>query len=179
MIFRASAGIRGKLWDLDTGKVIPRVVWFDDATGTFEAYRVDGNGDIRCDPEDGAPLVWLGRGNLKFIQEPTATLVSTPRLPEGCWEQGQKVVTRVKHERLSVPLLDADCEHYACLLPAEYSVGDEIPMPPVFSKGKWWGRGRMVNVRYYCAKHYEPPRIVDARGEVVSVCEEAGGVRPQ
>lgn len=177
MIFRATDGIRGKLWDLDTGRVIPKVIWFDDATGTFEAYRVDGNGDIRHDPADGAPLVWLGRGNLKFVQEDKPLALNKPGLPEGCVRQWQQV--KVRRERLETYLLDADCDHYACLLPAEYSVSDEVPLPPVFARGKWWARGKTVNVRYYCARHYEPPRVLDARGEVVSTWEEAGGVRPQ
>lgn len=178
MIFRAKDGVRGKLIDLDTGKEIPKVIWFNDADGTFEAFRVDQSGEVARAP-DGAPLVWWGRGNLKFVQLLAARAVQAGALQSPKQKILPPARKRQKHEHLRLPLLDADCQHYACLRPAEYAVSDEVELPPLLARGKRWARAKTVAVRYYCAFHYVPPRVLDDKGEVVSVWEEAGGVRPQ
>ena len=179
MIFRATDGIRGKLIDLDTGKVIPKVVWFDDSNGTFEAYRVDEQGEVRRDHE-GEALVWWGRGNLKFVQEASQGVLLKPkRLVKDRTGGTRPKKVKQRHEKLKFRLFDVDCGHCACLRPAEYAVSDEEDLPPSISNGRRWARAKTVKVRYFCAFHYEPPRILDAKGEVMSEWEEAGGVRPQ
>ncbi len=179
MIFKAADGIRGKLLDLDTGEVIPKVVWFNDQDGTFEAFKVDQRGEV-LRGHDGGAVVWWGKGNLRFVQDAQPGKVLAPRKPKSFpSEKAPRQKVRQKHRRLSVKLFNADCEHYACLRPAEYAVSDEMDLPPLVAGGRRWARAKTLKVHYFCAFHYQPPRILDGRGEVMSEWEEAGGVRPQ
>jgi hypothetical protein len=94
-------------------------------------------------------------------------------------ERGQR--NRLLVERLLNPLLDRKCCN--CSRLATYAVADEVAVSP--QVGLWGGRkalfsrGYTAGRRWYCEFCYRPPRILDARGEVVEELEEAGGVRPQ
>jgi hypothetical protein len=165
-------GVKGRLLDLDTGKVIPHVIWFNDRDGTFEAHRVDDRGRPARDPKTGDWLIWWGQGRLRFI---LARDVVTPPKP--------KPPVVVARARLEAALWHEECDRAGCGRRAEWQVSDEVDLPPVqrLVRGRLvqFARGKTVRTRHYCSKHYEPPRLLDARGEVMETFEDAGGVRPQ
>ena len=91
---------------------------------------------------------------------------------------------RVK--KISDPLARYPCQHKGCSSWAEYQVSDEVPATPAVTKPvtvkgfktSLWDRAAVVGRRFYCSFHFQPPRILDAKGEIVKELEEAGGVRP-
>jgi hypothetical protein len=142
-------GLRGKLWDLETGQEILRPIWFDEAEGFCSCYQTNPFGRIVRD-RMGDKLTWLLQG--KFRWEPEVTSI---------------VRRAVGHK----------CQ--LCTDEAEWSVGDEMVLPPVFDGGVLFSRGKMTGQRHYCSRHYQAPRIVDGKGEIMKVWDDAGGVRPQ
>lgn len=151
--------IRGKLWDLDTGEEILRPIWFDVEAGLFEAFQVTPMGRIRRNPR-GDRLTMLCKGRIRF--EPNVCRlkgVQSGRAVQKCYEIGRK------------------CE--TCTRDATWQVADETPLSPVRKRGKLMGRGRLTGLRFYCDFHYQGPRIVDAKGEVMQTVEDGYGVRPQ
>jgi hypothetical protein len=168
MLLRAEDGIRGTLVDLDTNQIIPKPIWFNTATGGFSAYRVDRETGEILKNANGDFLTYTGVGRLKFIPRPPRP---TPSIPD----PDPPITRRV--EPVRIPLLSHKC--CKCSRLADWSVSDEMPLPPQLKNGRLYDRGRTVKIRWYCAWHYEAPRIVDAKGEIMKVESEAGGVRPQ
>ena len=94
-------------------------------------------------------------------------------------------------ERVVNPLGARPCAHKGCIRPAAFGVGDDVAVSPavgpaqgLFGAGPGVGkvlyeRGATVGRRWYCHFHFRPPRVLDARGEVVEVIDESHGVRPQ
>jgi hypothetical protein len=94
----------------------------------------------------------------------------------------------MRAERITNPLERRRCSAYACGREANWSVSDEVEVTPepgsIFLGGSnrrtrvLFDRGMTVGRRYYCSFHYQSPRILDARGEVIETLNEAHGVRP-
>ncbi len=85
-------------------------------------------------------------------------------------ERGKKIVV----ERITTPLLNRKCARCSAL--ACWSVSDEMEVTPAVGRNpyKRWGkgkvlfdRGKTVGIRFYCSKHYQPPRLLDAKGEII------------
>ncbi len=142
-------GLHGVLWDLETGQEIMLPIWFDEAEGLCKCYQTNPMGRVVTD-RSGAKLTWLLKGKFKWLPD------RIEMIPRG---NGHK------------------CQE--CTSEAEWSVGDEEFLDPELQGGILFSRGRLVRRRHYCSKHYKAPQIVDAKGEVMSTWDDAGGVRPQ
>lgn len=173
MIISARDGIRGILLDLDEDRPIPKVIWADTELGLFCAYQTDKGGNILKD-DRGNYLWYKAKARLRFI--PTANL-SVPSNDPPALAPPLKRRDRSQARRIVIPLFDQKCSE--CSRVAEWSVSDEISLPPVKANGQWFSRGKTVDVRFYCSWCYKPPRLVDSKGEIIKEFEEAGGVRPQ
>ncbi len=195
---------KGKLWDLDTGRRIPKPLWFDTdpqlpnvppGHWTFEAYQVfrDAQGKERVKQDgQGDYLTWFGSGRLAFIPadpKPTPSWAGPdePLRFEGRAKERLEAVERGdqppgpngkarKVSLLPAILLDCPCEG-KCGRLATHQVADEVEQNPQLWRGKLWSRGRMVDVHYFCAWCYKPPRVLDHKGEEVREYEDA--YRPQ
>lgn len=66
MLLDAKAGVRGRVYDLDTELRVPRVIKLVLETGYLEAYRCDAVGNILRDPADNRPLTYAARGRFDF-----------------------------------------------------------------------------------------------------------------
>jgi hypothetical protein len=202
----ATQGLRGTVIDLDTNRAVPKPIWVDQEAGELEAYQVDAGGNIRADV-NGDYLTQRLKGRFKFVprQEPSAAkrvVMGAPTCAR-CHSQltlpgndlcfrchaDDKGIKRQRVDRLTGPLFDRPCEKCRRRW-AEYEVSDEAAATPLLY-GKvtgglarigskiLWGRAATVARHWYCAFCYQPPRLVDARGEVIEEFAEAGGVRPQ
>jgi hypothetical protein len=210
----AERGARGIVVDLDTGRVVPRVIRFENDAKT--TLQPDGNllvegvmQAVWCDNlgkpvfDDGRARVYRARGRFKFIvarnadQAPTVLLGSpnctkcgSPLTLAGddlcprckATDRGQR--NRFSVKELQSPLLDMPCEFKGCREWAEVMVSDEVIVSPsevhrrldphrTHSRRKslYYERGMTVARHHYCRRHYQPPRILDAKGEVVQVLE--------
>ncbi len=192
MILRASSGLRGIWVDMDTGKPIPKMLWGDPETGEFSALVVDGNGDtIRL--QDGSEKFYIAKGRIKFVPRANARPLSLQ--PVRCLVTGNPIGTenrqcsclvckktpaiKQRFKQLQLPLFSDRCEEKGCQRFATWMVSDEIALPPFVKGHRKFERGKIVGRRYYCDRHFQPPRLLDAKGEVIQEFEEAGGVRPQ
>lgn len=197
MILHAQSGFRGQIIDLDTGRPVRKVIWFDTERCELEAYQIDAAGNIIRDV-NGEYLTYRARGRFRFKPDSAKPLARTnveigaPRclrcgnpltLPGSdlcafcnAKDKGYK---GFKVERMTTPFLDCPCQSKGCGMLAEWSVSDEVVATPEVSGRRFWDRGALVGRRFYCSKHYVAPRLLDQKGEVVEVFEEAGGVRPQ
>jgi hypothetical protein len=201
MLFHVEHGFRGRVWDLDLNKHVPKVISLDTERGELEAYQTDAAGQIKQDV-NGNYLTYRARGRFKFIPEngkparivmgaPACALCQSPLTIPGSdlcafCNAKDKGVKNFKVERLT-PLLNRPCEKCSNL--AEWSVSDEVTATPqlvistypgINRRGKvLFERATTVRQRFYCSRHYVAPRLLDARGEVIEVFKDAGGVRPQ
>ena len=57
------------LWDLDTDKIIRRVLWADDEKGEYCQFVVDENFEIIYNEETGEPLLEMKCGNIKLKEK--------------------------------------------------------------------------------------------------------------
>lgn len=168
--------VRGKLIDLNTNKPIARAIWFDTETGEYEAFRLDPHSPDGILRIDGVPQKYQNRTRLHFVP---AIKVEPVLKEEKPYQSKRKRKGAVP---IGVnPLLEDfyPCQHYGCTRTANWLVGDEIELNPILVNGTWWSRGQTVEIRAYCAFHYEPPKLLDHKGDVVKIFEDAGGVRPQ
>lgn len=197
MLLTAKSGVRGIWSDLSSGKVIRKVIWGDLASGEYEAFRIDGNGDI-CYDDEKRPIRYRGKARLHFtptininarITPPPAQDVPNPAFaPRNAANANVAQLNggrskRERANRVPVPLFDLPCQHYGCVRPAAWLVSDEVELPPevgsIRGRKYLFPRARTVAIRRYCAFHFEPPRLLDGKGKVIEVFEAAGGVRPQ
>ena len=103
-------GIRGLVFDLDTGQPIRWVRWADTETGEYEAFRSDPAAAKRL----GTPLarlVYRGRARLKFVPTHPAAKETAPG--SGRATTPQTTARPGKAERCLV-LSNRPCRHYGC-----------------------------------------------------------------
>lgn len=189
--------MRGTVWDLDTGRRVPKVVELDVERGYVRAFAVVVQNDARPDREVvrkdalGRPVWYEATGRFKFV--PADAVVIFPRTVLGapqcircgtpltlpgeelcprCWAADRGQRNRFLVERLTTPLLDVRCEK--CSRPASWSVADEVVVSPEQHNQRLWDRGMTVGRRYYCDLHYRPARMLDRKGEVVEEFNYAG-----
>ncbi len=171
IVLDAKSGVRGELRNLETGRIIPKVIRAlipDNPAeqGEFVAFVVGADGLIAH--ENGRALRYSGRCRMHFT--PTVNLSARPENPK----RAPRNLPRPRPQtarRMPVPLFDCHCEHYACTRLATWMVSDEVETAPVLLRGRKWSTGRTVGQRFYCSWHYQPARILDARGEVMESLE--------
>lgn len=197
MLLKATAGVRGTVYDLETGRRVPKVidlelergylkayfvVWQDDESPEKEIIRRDANGNYEW---------YEAHGRFRFVPLPVApaerpgllgafncALCGSPLVLTGddlcprcrAAERGQR--DRFLVERLSTPLFDCKC--LECSRTAVWAVADEVTVSPENGERYLYDRGMTVGRRYYCDSHYKPARLLDPRGEVIHDLRYAG-----
>lgn len=197
MLLSAKAGIRGTVYDLDTGRRVPKVIDLNTERGYLRAYFVVEQNDehpereeIRKDAE-GNYQWYEAHGRFRFVPAPVAPpkrpglsgapsclKCSSPLTLPGdelcprcrAVEKGQK--NKFLVEKLATPLLDRKCQD--CTRTAVWAVADEVEVSPELSNRNLYDRGMTVGRRYYCDFHYRPARLLDPGGEVIHDLRYAG-----
>lgn len=178
MIIHSKDRVRGTLIDLTSKKVIPKAIWFDDETGEYEAFRLDPSGKIAT--ENGVPLRYKGKSKLRFVPSSNTNQKFMEKVaPEKMQDTVNLGKRIVKREAILFPCAKMRCQHYGCDRIAAWSVSDEEHRPPIVINGRCYEQAATLRERYYCSWHYVPPKLYDAKGELIEVDNEAGGVRPQ
>ena len=230
MLLHVEQGAKGRVYDLDTSREVPKIISVDfsscapslvqgravmDGIGTVEAYRVGPDGkEVGEDSPDGWRwLTYRAKGRFRFVPleppRPVSKLVMgapscvkcgsalTLRGDDLCpacraAERGQR--HKMSAERVDDPFGLNKCE--ACSEVATWTVSDEVETTPLVTgvrvstvRGRRvlvavktagrkfaWDKAAVVDRRYYCDRHYQPPRLLDARGEVVEQLD--GEARP-
>lgn len=167
-------------WNLRDGKIK------EDATGNLLTYIAQGR--FKYVPRrqgtglPGTPARLLGAAACARCGNPLVLPGDDLCCPCRAKERGQ--TNRMVVEYLANPLLDRKCQWRSaggqtCGRLAVFSVGDEVPVSPQQTRkpltlpggrvlaNPLWERAATVGRHYYCAWHYSPPRILDARGEVM------------
>lgn len=190
MILDSKSGLRGRVFDLETGKRVPKVRYLNTDTGYLEAYRVNDREEIVHDAL-GKPQWYAATGRFVFREEcvperpsvklgaskcslcpSTLTLLGDDLCPAcKAKDRGQK--NPMKVTKLTTPLLDSHCH---CGRVAVWSVADEVTVTPQQHKGKLYSRGATVGRRFYCDRHYQPPLLLDSKGEIM---QELEAIRPE
>ncbi len=189
----------GVVTDLDEDRPVRKVIRVDADQGLVEAFKVDASGNILRYP-DGQPIRYMARG--RFRVDVTARPKPKKRSPlvgaaqcarcdskmtlpgdDLCaFCRGKQQGRAMRVEPVTDPLADRPCDN-GCGRPATWSVSDETAITPVlgdYGSGKvWYSRGSLVARYWWCSWCYRPPRILDAKGEVIEVIEDAGGCRPE
>lgn len=204
MILRACQGVRGRVFDLDTNEEVLYVIELDvDPTthfGTLEAYYSDKNGKKKV--VDGQIMTYRAKGRFKFVPTPAQ---KSPRIVMGALKcskcsseltlQGDDLCVRCRAKErnqknkmvakpITTPLFDCKCEK--CSRVATWAVSDEVDVTPQVSqrafRGKvgkvMYSRASTVGRRFYCAWCYQPPRLLDDKGEIIKDLNDEV-VRPQ
>lgn len=156
--------------DLDEGRIVPHVIWLDVDSNMLCAFEVKG-GRIQLDAQ-GRKRIYTAIGRFKY------TAAERKPLPKVAHLKPDAPVLR-RRERIRAPLLTVRCDAKGCSRVAAWSTIDEVAMPYERINGFNYTRALMVDRRFWCDFCYQPPRVLDAKGEVVSTDHEAGGVRPQ
>lgn len=197
MLLRATSGIRGTVYDLETGQRVPKVIDLNLERGYVKAYFVvHQNNDhpeleeIRKDA-NGNYEWYEAHGRFRFVPASVAppsrpglsgalscALCRSPLTLPGddlcprCRAKERSQRQRFLVEKLTTPLFDRKCEK--CSRVATWSVADEVEVTPEKSGKYLWERGMTVGRRYYCDSHYRPARLLDPRGEVIHDLRYAG-----
>lgn len=193
MLLKATDGLRGTVYDLDTGRRVPKVIELNLERGYLRAYSVVRQDDSHPEQEKirrnnrGEAEWYEATGKFRFV--PTQSLENgtpSPKVLLGApqcvqcrspltlpgddlcprcraTDRGQR--NRFLVEKLTTPLLDRKCE--ACTRLATWSVSDEVAVTPEQGGRALWERGMTVGRRFYCDRHYAPARLLDAKGEVI------------
>lgn len=203
MILRASDGLRGRWIDLDTGEEVRQVIWVDTDTGHHERYALGPDGrryrnpagdwvTLRCvgrlrffprdrrgrEPIEGAPQCARCRSPLTLPGDDLCAVCRAADRPHLQARTNGKDRNLLRVERLTTPFFELRCQHYGCSRLASWAVADEVQV--AYQRGRVGGRtafferGATVGRRFYCSHHYQPPRILDARGEVVEEVSNTG-----
>lgn len=198
MLLTAANGVRGTVYDLETGRRVPKVIELNEERGYLKAWFVVRQDDEHPEREEvrknaaGEHEWYEAHGRFRFVP---AELVAPKVRPDlsgasSCVlcksvltlpgddlcprcrakERGQR--NRFLVERIATPLFDQKCQE--CSKVATWSVADEVGVSPERHGRNLWDRGMVVGRRYYCDSHYRPARMLDAKGEVMGDCEYAG-----
>lgn len=197
MILKASDGIRGKVIDLDTNLEVRKVVWLDTDKGILEAEKVDATGRTFYGADGQPLTykargrfkfidIKLKRprnrfGALVCAKCPSTLTLQGEELCPTCKAKDRNQKHKMQVESIDSPLLEHRCEK--CSRYATISVSDEVEVSPVICKvritngaatsdvnGPYkvaYERGQTVDRRFYCQWCYEPPRLLDPRGEII------------
>lgn len=197
MLLKAASGVRGTVYDLETGRRIPKVIEMNEERGYLKAWFVVRQDDehperevVRKDAE-GNHEWYEAHGRFRFVpttvappSQPSLTgalrcsLCRSPLTLPGddlcprcrAKERGQR--NRFVVERITTPLFDRKC--LECSRVAVWSVADEVGVSPEQYNRNLWDRGMTVGRRFYCDRHYKPARLLDDKGEVVEDFAYAG-----
>lgn len=196
MRLHAEQGMRGRVVDLDTGLRVPKVIWLDLEKGELEAYRVDAQ-DRPVRTVNGDYETYTARGRFAFYPADAKEAAAQPSLQgiamgaprcercgspltlrgkelcPRCYATDRRIKPLLLAEPLTTPLLDRRCEYKGCSRLAEWIVGDEIPTTPAKEGRYLFDRAATVGRRYCCSFHYQPPRILDEKGEIVEELENS------
>lgn len=185
--------VKGEVWDLDEGRRVYKVLWVDVDAGLLEAYHTRPDGSV-----DFSKPTYFAKGRFKFVPITRAIVkddrgaarcarcASTLTLPEDDLCPRCKAADRGQRNRMVVEpvgdlLVPRKCDK--CSRRAAYIVSDEVGVSSVMVKDVYVVNGRrMVNPaftraatvgrRWYCPWHYSPPRLLDAKGEVIKAFED-------
>lgn len=194
MLLTATSGARGTVYDLETGRRVPKVIDLNLERGYVKAYFVVQQNDEHPERE----VIWQNAageaewyeayGKFRFVPaakaspvqlgaEKCAKCLSPLTLPGDdlcprCRAAERLQRNRFVVERLSTPLFDRKCAE--CSRVAVWSVADEVGVSPEKFGRILWERGMMVGRRFYCDRHYQPARLLDPKGEIIEDCVYAG-----
>lgn len=188
-----------RVLDLDTGKAVKAVIWVDEEAGLAEAYALDAQGArLPVIALDGSQHwkthILKGRFRLLFDVQPKS--YSKFEAASNCAKcgsvlvlAGQELCPQCRAADLGKPFERLDdspsnphkCEQ--CSRQATWAVSDEVEVAP--QKGRvtkfarlpngtyLFRRRATVKRRYYCASHYQGPRLLDHRGDIIAVEESS------
>lgn len=195
MLLRATDGMRGTVYDLDTGRRVPKVIELNTDRGYVRAYFVVRQDDAHPEREEirkdsAGDYEWYEAfGRFRFVPAE----VKAPKIILGALKCGKcsspltlpgddlcprcRAAERLQRnrfvvERLTTPLFDRRCQ--SCSAVASWAVADEVEVTPEVTGRVLWDRGMTVGRRYYCSHCYRPARLLDSKGEVVKDFEYAG-----
>jgi len=175
----------GTLYDLNKNQKIPGAYWANLKTGEFEAQQCDSRGQPILIEVGGRQSTVCYRGKvvdengnsrLKYVVRELDEPSGIRDLPEEI-KPDAPVFKDVRH--IADPLANVKCDHKNCDKLGKWKVSDEVIMKPIQVRGVYYERAKKIKTRVYCDFHYEPPAILDVKGEVIETWDEAGGVRPQ
>lgn len=196
--------VKAKVRDLDTGRDVRGVIWVDEEAGEAEAYHHGADGKkVLIYDHDGA-AAWqtvLLRGRFKLVPVDPPPLPNFSRLigAPACARcrspltlRGDDLCPRCKAADRGRPLKVEQCGPFdlhkceRCSRDATWAVVDEVEVTPqrgevatavTIPNGAYlFDRRATVGRRYFCAWHFQGPRLVDSKGEVIETDE--GGPRP-
>lgn len=196
VLLKAEDGVKGRVYDLDTGRRVPKVIELNVERGYVKAYFVVEQDDAHPEREVvrrnllGEVLWYEAHGRFKFVPldakttarvvmgAPTCARCRSPLTLPGddlcprCRAEDRLQRNRFVVERLTTPLLSCRCE--TCSRLAVWSVADEVQVTPEMKNRCLYERGMTVGRRYYCDRCYRPARLLDPKGEVVANLSYAG-----
>lgn len=189
--------VRGVIWlDTEKGELEAYAIGPDnkpvatmvDGLLYFRRYTAKGRFRVTVGSDSQRPpRVVMGASNCARCHS-TLTLPGDDLCPGCRADQQWPGQGRMRVERVINPLLDRKCHRKGCSRLAEWSVCDEVGVTPACVRGvtrifgrlfvnPLYDRGATVGRRFYCSKHWQPPRLLDARGDRMEDIEVS--VRPQ
>lgn len=176
-----------KAYQVDAAGEIKR-----DAAGDYLTYEATGR--FKFVPSDKPVVKGIELGAPKCdLCQSTMTLPGDV-LCVKCRARERSQRNKMTCERIDGLEVGRKCER--CSRDACWSVGDEVVVTPVQTSFRierrnrrrvvvpdgigtqQWSRGQMVGRRYFCSRHYKPPALLDARGEVIRELD-VQNARPQ
>ena len=204
-LFARDLRLPARVHDLDTKRDVRGVIWVDEEAGSAEAYHYDEHGrKVLTYDVDGA-AAWktvLLKGRFKLLplvapQKPTggAVIMGAPacaKCNSPLTLRGDDLCPACKRRDMGKPLDARRCgpldfrKCQSCSRDATWSVSDEVVVTPqVARRGRsrvlragsyYFDRAATVGRRYYCSWCFKAPRLVDHKGEVISVDDDV--IRP-
>lgn len=193
-------GRKVKLMDLDTKKPVKGGIWVDEAGGLCEAYVLDDQGRRQLTLDSDGAAAWktvLLKGRFKLVFDEPSPARAVDKVKMGapaCARCGSPLTLmgddlcpacKAKDRGKPIDFSRTDpfefqrCEK--CSRDATWSVSDECEVTPQRSlvtkaltipNGSYlFDRSMTVGRRYYCDRHFQPPRLVDAKGEPMADLE--------
>lgn len=172
------SGVRGMLFDAETGRPIRWVRWAEvpddpEQQGEFEAFRVDPK-EAKARGVPLAEIVYQGRCRLRFV--PAAPRFGIkPSDARDMAESLDDARRRLVQPKLLIP--GEECDEHGCHRLSCWRVSDEVEIEPrTLADGRLAERAITTRVRSYCHMHYRLPTFETIRGVQSEVKVDA---RPQ
>ncbi len=140
--------------------------------------RTEPVSPVHGQPDPSSPRRRLSMGAPQCARCKSVLTLLGDDLCPACRALDRRQKNPMRIEKLSVPLFNCRCSYYGCSRPGEWAVADEIEVTPQRVKRTLYERGATVGRRYYCSKHYVPPRILDSKGEIIEELDNTKG-RPE